>query len=543
MASLIRKFSKAYHGQLGTPPSITCRGMPIAREDLFAYTNGHFLVDEEHQFNRRYVRFDLDALCSAAALVGGDPSRVTAIDKMEGGFSKAFLMKRANGADVIAKIPCRIAGPPSLTTAGEVGVLEYVKRHTTIPVPRALSWSCDGSNPVGAEYIFMEKAPGVPLFQVWGTMTEFEKLQLIKNLTRLEAQLATIRFPVYGGLYLRTDMSRSNRALDGDIDPSQSFCIGPSCDRAFNTDMTLEINQGPWNSLSELGISIAERELFLISREAQNRHSIHSRGTFEQQSQLLEFTMAVMKLLDSNELLKKASQPTLWHTDLHMGNIFVNPEECSKIVSLIDFQSASVLPAFLQAQWPIFLRPPQNYDYVRGIFQPQLPEDFDKLDKESKTIALREWSQVKLAKAYEVSTYLEDRAAHEAMSVPRVFRELFVRCGEVSDVGIVPLRACLIEIYQNWANLGFSEECPFSFSQAELDEHERQFAEYQAWSQVRMLAEECLDTDAEGWITPQMDIHEKRRQNEELMALYIEKVAGERSAKEAKAMWPFFTES
>lgn len=99
--------------------------MPVTREDLFAYTNGHFLVDEERQFSRRYVRFDLDALCSTAALVGGDSSRVTAIDKMEGGFSKAFLMKRANGTDVIAKIPCRIAGPSSLTTAGEVGVLEY----------------------------------------------------------------------------------------------------------------------------------------------------------------------------------------------------------------------------------------------------------------------------------------------------------------------------------------------------------------------------------------------------------------------------------
>lgn len=426
-------------------------------------------------------------------------------------------------------------------------------------MPRVLSWSSDRSNAVGAEYIVMEKAPGIPLFQVWGTMTEFEKLQLIKNLTKLEAQLATIKFPLYGGLYLRTDTSRLNRPLDDDIDPSQSFCIGPSCDRAYNTDMTLEFNQGPCtlpppldtshaelcigNSVSGLGISIAERELFLISREGQQSQSNYYRGTFEQQSQLLEVTMAVMKLLDANELLKKASQPTLWHTDLHMGNIFVNPEECSEILSLIDFQSATVLPAFLQAQWPIFLRPPQNYDYVREIFQPQLPEDFDKHDEESRIIALREWSQVKLAKAYEVSTYLEDRAAHDAMSVPRVFRELFIRCGEVSDVGIVPLRACLIEICQNWANLGFSGECLYSFSQAELDEHERQFAEYQAWYEVRMLAEECLDTDAEGWIAPQLDINEKRRQNEELMALYIEKMAGEKSAKEAKAMWPFFTET
>ncbi|KAJ5368331.1 uncharacterized protein N7496_008091 [Penicillium cataractarum] len=355
---------------------------------------------------------------------------------MEGGFSKAFLMKRANGTDVIAKIPCRIAGPPSLTTAGEVAVLEYVKRHTSIPVPRVLSWSSDGSNNVGAEYIIMDKAPGVPLFQVWGTMTEFERLQLIKNLTKLEAQLATIKFPV---------------------------------------------------------------------------------GTSEQQRQPLEVTTAAMKLLDSNELLKKACQPTLWHTDLHMENIFVNPDECSTIVSLIDFQSTSVLPAFLQAQWPIFLRPPQNYDYERGIFQPQLPEDFDRLDEENGTIALREWSQVKLAKAYEVSTYLEDRAAHDAMSVP--------------------------QICQNWASLGFSGECSYSFSQAELDEHERQFAEYQAWDEVRMLAEECFDTDSEGWIAPQLDINEKRRQNKELMALYIEKVAGERSEKEAKGMWPFSTET
>ncbi|KAJ5634872.1 hypothetical protein N7528_002714 [Penicillium herquei] len=130
-----------------------------------------------------------------------------------------------------------------------------------------------------------------------------------------------------------------------------------------------------------------------------------------------------MKLLDSNKLLTQASQPTLWHTDLHMGNIFVNPEECSKIVSIIDFQSTSVLPAFLQAQWPVFLRPPQSCNYVRGIFQPKLPENYDDLDEDNKLLAMRDWTQTKLAKAYEVSTYLENRSTYEAMSVPRVFRE------------------------------------------------------------------------------------------------------------------------
>lgn len=295
----------------------------------------------------------------------------------------------------------------------------------------------------------------------------------------------------------------------------------------------------PGDTLSSFGISIAQRELIQISNGGPRNQLSFYRGTVDQQTQLLEITMRLMKLLDSNELLRKVCQPTLWHADLHMGNIFVSPDESSKIVSLIDLQSTSVLPAFLQAQWPVFLKPPQSHDYVKGIFKVKLPENFDQLDEESKAIALREWSQVKLAKAYEVSTYLEDRAASDAMNIPHVFRELFIRCGEVSEVGIIPLRTCLIEIFQSWSELGFSGECPYSFSQGEIDEHERQFAEYQAWHEVRALAEECLDTDSDGWIAPQLDINEKRRQNEELMAMYIEKVAGERSAQEAKAMWPF----
>lgn len=141
MLSTIRKISKSCSSLPEAPLSISCRGkrlsllrrlftensigIPVTREDLFAYTNGHFLVDEEFQRSRRYVRFDLDAICKTAATAGGDTSQIVAIEKMEGGFSKAFLMRKANGAEVIAKVPCRIAGPPSLITAGEVGVLEY----------------------------------------------------------------------------------------------------------------------------------------------------------------------------------------------------------------------------------------------------------------------------------------------------------------------------------------------------------------------------------------------------------------------------------
>ncbi|KAI2369967.1 hypothetical protein LOY89_004858 [Ophidiomyces ophidiicola] len=468
MLRALRKFTTRRYGRPEFSLSITCRGASITQEELFAYTNGHFLANEEHQLNRRYVRFNVDELCNTAAAVGGKPSQVAAIEKIEGGFGKAFLMRKENGSEVIAKIPCHIAGPPTLTTVGEVGALEYLRKHTSIPVPRVLAWCSNSSNAVGAEYIIMEKAAGVPLFQVWGSMAEFDQLQLIRNLTQIEAQLSAIHFPAYGGLYLRADIEQPNKPLDG-LDPS--FCIGPSCDRGYNPDPSLDFDKGPWYSISTLGVSIAKREMLRILKNGKQNQTHFYKGDVKEQTELLQETES----------------------------------------------SISVLPAFLQAQWPVFLRPPQNYDYEKGIFKVKLRDDFDTLDEDGKMLAMREWSQVKLAKAYEISTLLENKPAHRAMNVPRVFRELFLRCGEVSEIGVLPLRACLIELFQNWSDLGFSVECPLSFTQEQVDTHDRQFSEYQGWYKIQALARECLDTDAEGWVAPGLDVNEKRMQNEELL--------------------------
>ncbi|KAL4863023.1 hypothetical protein BDV12DRAFT_178021 [Aspergillus spectabilis] len=68
-------------------------------------------------------------------------------------FPDRFYIDSSSSA---AKIPCRIAEPKSLITAVEVGVLEYVRKNTSIPVPRVLLWCSSGATPVGTEYIIME---------------------------------------------------------------------------------------------------------------------------------------------------------------------------------------------------------------------------------------------------------------------------------------------------------------------------------------------------------------------------------------------------
>jgi hypothetical protein len=51
---------------------------------------------------------------------------------MEGGFSKALLLSKEDGSEIIAKIPFSIAGPPKYTTASEVAVLQYCKNAMSI---------------------------------------------------------------------------------------------------------------------------------------------------------------------------------------------------------------------------------------------------------------------------------------------------------------------------------------------------------------------------------------------------------------------------
>ncbi|KDB21349.1 hypothetical protein H109_06715 [Trichophyton interdigitale MR816] len=504
--------------KLNFPP-----GKPITKDKLFEYTNGGFLVNEKFQLSRRYVQFNLDALCDFAATSRGQPSPVRAVEKIEGGFSKALLMKREDGTEVVAKIPCRNSGPAVYTTESEVGILKYVKQHTSVPVPEVYAWSSDPTNPVGAEYIIMEKAAGIPLFKIWGEISLSDKLELVKRLTAFERELCSLQLPAYGSLYLRSFGGGlpNFKPLGIEADPSQSYCVGRSADRVYAPEDVegLNIDLGPWDTLATFGTAIARREIARALQGLPPHPGTFYQGSCEEKVKLLDDVINLMRMLSSTShpVLAQLGKPVIWHTDLHMGNIYVSPDDPSQILSIIDWQSISVLPLFLQARWPIFLEPPENF--VQGFQAPNLPDNLKEMNEEDQQLAKFEYRQAMVAKTYEVSTYLENKEAHTAMNLLRVFRELFKRCGETSEVGILPLRACMIEISQNWSELGF--------------------ANYEDWYKANEIARKCLDTDEEGWITPELDIEEKRRQNQELFEMFVKQMSAEKTPEEARRMWPF----
>lgn len=103
---------------------------------------------------------------------------------------------------------------------------------------------------------------------------------------------------------------------------------------------------------------------------------------------------------------------------------------------------------------------------------PKLPENFERLDSGDKEIATREKEQASRAKAYEVSTFRQKKIVYDTFRVPQLIRELFLRCGDTWDDGIIPLRECLISISCQWSGLGFSGTCPFLFTDEQIRRHE-----------------------------------------------------------------------
>ncbi|PPJ50234.1 hypothetical protein CBER1_07207 [Cercospora berteroae] len=524
----------------GRSVTTTCRGSTISLDQLQRYTNGCFLINEAHAFSRRHLEFNVDELCSLASRIGSK-SAIREIEKLEGGFSKALLLKKTDGSELVAKLPFKIAGPSHYTTASEVAVLQYVSQHTEVPVPKVLAWNSDASNAIGSEYVIMEKAPGVQLNKIWADMPDYDHFVLIKNLCALESQLAAIEFPAHGSLYLRESLKSNDGPvpLEPSSDPDGRFCIGPSCERAWDEAKGDLRHKGPWLNLKAFGQALVHREISGIERTpAAQETGTHSPGSIASNSAILRMAEEVMARISPESLPGRFSKPTLWHTDLHLGNIYVSEEDHTKIVSIIDWQSVVISPLLCQVRFPEFLELPEGYEVGGPV--PERPSNLDQMDEDDRMLAEHEHKQACMAKAYEAASGFKNKQVYKALQLPSYFKDLFERCGEASEEGIVPLRACLIEISKVWEDVGLEGECPINFTAEELAAHEREFEEYSNFHKIRAIAREYLDTDSEGWLPPGADVEMKRRQNKELLELMMERSAEYgMTAEEVRKMWPF----
>lgn len=244
---------------------------------LHRFTSGRWLWNERQQLAARYLKFDITALLKLAATSIGSESCVEVVKISEGQYNKVFQLTMNDGREVIAKLPNPNAGRPHFTTASEVATMDFVlypfllslhlpcsffihsltlqlRNTLLLPVPKVHAWSSRASdNPVGTEYIIMEKQTGTMLSDVWETMRGKQKTRIVQQVVDLEKTLTSIKFTKLGALYYKQDLPSSNHGTVLYVDSAgneiytEKFGIGPTNHRSFFDfgKGELDIDRGP----------------------------------------------------------------------------------------------------------------------------------------------------------------------------------------------------------------------------------------------------------------------------------------------------------
>lgn len=458
--------------------------------------------NETDRLNERYVKFrptELQRIAGEAMQQDYCPD----IAKLaEGGFNKVFILRAKNGREVIARIPTPIAGPAHYTTASEVATMDFLRAVLKLPVPEVFAYSTTSENPVGAEYILMERVEGESLSSRWLSLTTDEVKDIMIQIAEMERKIFDFRFPAYGSLYHTKDLDWKHQ-----IPIVEDFVIGPVSSREFwhGERSKTEIDRGPWLSPLDCVTSAARREMAVIQRHAKpqprqtfllpTNYNIHPS---EHTSLLSQFLQVAPHLIRPGSY----SAPTLRHPDLSLSNILLAPGT-SKIISIIDWQGATILPRFMQAGYPAFCH--HDSSQPQSLEIPSLPDDFDKMgiDEQRQIKAIFRLEEANLY--YTAATGVHNEEHMNVLKIPHLGMQQYLlrQTGYPWDADVINLRAALVGITTPsvWSKIS-SAACPVEFSE---EEREAAIAESQEWNESEQLlsrVREHLNIDLEGGTEP-----------------------------------------
>ncbi len=488
--------------------------------------------NEKKRMAERYVRFNVPELMRTAATAVGRDRCVDIMKVTEGGFNKIFLLTMDDGYEVIARIPTPIAGPAHYTTASEVATMDFLRTRLDIPAPKVFAWASrvGGDNPVGAEYIIMEKMQGESLASRWLSLSTKELAEVIKQIVDIESRLFSARFSEHGSLYYKEDLEeevRENKPSEqSGLDLlSGQFGIGPVANRSFWTEEwdKMALDRGPClfspichaisTDRTVTGIrsedyltSIGKREAAWTIKLGQPRHrqfffsfSEHNIEPKDHVSLLSQYGLVAPYIVPKQEGL---TSPTLRHPDLHQSNIFFRPQS-TDISGIIDWQGASILPFFLQSGFPVFC----DHDLGRPqtLEKPKLSDTFEVMNPREQQEALMNLKHKQANLYYTAATGLKCERHMQALRLPYLdMRQYLIKqAGMPWDGDLVNLRAALIGVHSKWDDLVGEHVCPISFTDEEVRFAMQESREWNEAAEVLTTIRDTLGIDGEGGTDPE----------------------------------------
>ncbi|GAB1741813.1 hypothetical protein NU219Hw_g7220t1 [Hortaea werneckii] len=393
--------------------------------------------------------------------------------------------------------------------------MDLVRRHG-VPTPLVYKYCADATNPVGSEYIVMEKVPGRRLTDIWYELCDKKRVKILGAIVDQEAKLFNVSLPAYGSIYRTSDLpgSMSHAKLEDD---AGQFCVGPdaSLEDWFGTRSQLETSRSPATTCQQVLEGGAKKELAWLhshgkrrlpfDREYREMFNYARVDPEEHISSLENFLKVTSHTVPVEEWLQK---PVTRHPDLSPNNISVD-DNCS-ITSIIDWQHTTVLPLYLHAGIPSSF---QNYGDPDSeeLKKPEYPSNLDELDEIDRLKDIELYRRRHAHYYYVGATITKFNPHYKAMSHDRgLFRKkLYQHAVGPWEGNSIPLKADLVMLSRNWSELTKgsiegekeNESCPISFQQQEAEQIMDKMLEQEDIDKRMDIIRDAIGISTDGWVS------------------------------------------
>jgi len=306
--------------------------------------------DDELEILGRTVEQTLGRSVASIDVIGRDP------------LSRTFAVAMQDGNHIVARVAD--SHMPTSIMESEIATMEWVREQTSIPVPKILAYELDQSHALGA-HMFLEKVAGVRLDAIFEDLPAETQDSLVTQLAQFMIELSHHSFPAIGSIALPKPCDPT-LAASPVTSPAAVPPLGPLTHPCFYVEgrAALSIDRGPFPTARAYFLGCAERE------RAATR-ALFTQGApagAEYQALLAETQTIVERAVTLLiELVRRcegldSADPELarYALDLHelgLKNIIVAADDPTRIVALVDWQSASVRPLWRCARTPYWLLP------------------------------------------------------------------------------------------------------------------------------------------------------------------------------------------
>ncbi|KAJ3740905.1 hypothetical protein DFH05DRAFT_1404679 [Lentinula detonsa] len=245
-------------------------------------------------------------------------------------------------------VVARLVAPvkPLFKTEGEVAAMNFVRSHTSLPVPTVFAYCSDSSNAVGTEWLIiaeplvMEYMSGVELGDAWDQLQYPQKQTFARNLIDVYDQLFRLKADGCGGIYHSTrqmdNLSFARRSPRWQSLSLESLRLLRShCNHSINYGYEL----GPLQDISMIDYHLVvpspsqtmptftPEEFFKLVAFNGNPPT---RSDFDlpNREKCVELFQSIHRLYPSSTLFGPSEPSNFYfsHGDLHDGNVLIDPK-------------------------------------------------------------------------------------------------------------------------------------------------------------------------------------------------------------------------